>query len=92
MALADERGLLGVVEGKCFGLIGFELKGDSGFGYDPLFIIPKYKKTFAELGERIKHRMSHRYRALKQAKKIILKYVEQHKRFLLTMQQDSPWV
>jgi XTP/dITP diphosphohydrolase len=77
VALADEHGLLAVVEGKCSGLIGFEPKGHSGFGYDPLFIIPKYKKTFAELGEGIKHRMSHRFRALEKAKKIIRKYIEQ---------------
>ena len=36
------------------------------------FIIPKYQKTFAQLGPRIKHKMSHRYRALEKAKKIIL--------------------
>jgi len=77
VALADESGLIGLVEGKCYGLIGFSLKGQHGFGYDPLFVIPKYKKTFAELGERIKHKMSHRYRALKKAKKIIQKYIEQ---------------
>jgi len=74
VALADRKGLVGVVEGRCFGSIGFELKGKSGFGYDPLFIIPKYKKTFAELGLKIKHKMSHRLRALSKAKKIIIKY------------------
>lgn len=77
VALADEDGLLAAVEGRCFGLVGFELKGNLGFGYDPLFIIPKYRKTFAQLGEKIKHKMSHRYHALKKVKKIILKYIEQ---------------
>lgn len=76
VALADEGGLVGVVEGRCSGVIGFELKGTSGFGYDPLFLIPKYKKTFAQLGEKIKHKMSHRYHALEKAKKVILKYIE----------------
>jgi len=79
VALADRDGLIGVVEGKCSGLIGFELKGRYGFGYDPLFVIPKFRKTFAELGERIKHKMSHRYRALKKAQKIIKKYIVKHK-------------
>ena len=78
VALADKDGLLGAVEGKCAGLIGFELKGRHGFGYDPLFIIPKYNKTFAQLGERIKHKMSHRYHALKMAKVILKKYIEKH--------------
>jgi XTP/dITP diphosphohydrolase len=80
VALADKDGLIGVVEGECSGLISFSLKGNSGFGYDPLFIIPKYKKTFAQLGERIKHTMSHRYRALEKTKKILEKYIEQKKR------------
>ena len=76
VALADQYGLVGVVEGKCSGLIAFEPKGHAGFGYDPLFYIPKYKKTFAQLGEKIKHQMSHRYHALKKAKRIIDKYIE----------------
>jgi XTP/dITP diphosphohydrolase len=76
VALADKRGLVGVVEGDCSGLIAFEPSGNAGFGYDPLFYIPKYKKTFAQLGEKIKHKMSHRYFALKKAKRIIEKYIE----------------
>ena len=79
VAIADKDGLLKVVEGKCHGRIGFELRGTRGFGYDPLFEIPKYKKTFAELGEDIKHKMSHRYHALKKARVIIEKYIERHK-------------
>jgi len=76
VALADKQGLVGVVEGSCFGLIAFEMAGSAGFGYDPLFFIPKYKKTFAQLGEKIKHQMSHRYHALKKVRRIIQKYVE----------------
>ncbi|MDD5477637.1 MAG: RdgB/HAM1 family non-canonical purine NTP pyrophosphatase [Candidatus Omnitrophica bacterium] len=75
VALADKRGLVGVVEGKCNGLIAFEVKGSAGFGYDPVFYIPKHKKTFAQLGEKIKHKMSHRYHALEKAKRIIQKYI-----------------
>lgn len=75
VALADKHGLIGVVEGRCNGLIGFELRGSHGFGYDPLFLIPKHKKTFGELGERIKHKMSHRYHALEKARKMIKKYI-----------------
>lgn len=77
VALADEDGLIGVVEGSCSGLIAFKPSGRFGFGYDPIFIIPKYKKTFAQLGTGIKHKMSHRYHALEKAKKIIQKYIEQ---------------
>ena len=79
VVLADKDGLVGAAEGRCSGVIGIEEKGTHGFGYDPLFIIPKYKKTFAQLGEKIKHKMSHRYHALKKAKKIIQKYIERHR-------------
>ena len=78
VALADKYGLIGVVEGKCFGRIAVEPKGSHGFGYDPIFLIPKYGKTFGQLGEAIKHTMSHRYRALAKAQKIIQKYIEKH--------------
>ncbi len=79
VALADENGLIGVVEGKCNGLIGFEQKGAFGFGYDPLFVIPKYAKTFAQLGAAVKHKISHRYHALKEARKILKKYIEEYR-------------
>lgn len=79
IALADKNGLIGVSEGKCYGFIGLSPKGSRGFGYDPLFVVPKYNKTFAELGEKIKHKMSHRYYALKKMRKLILKYVEANK-------------
>ena len=78
VAVADQRGLIGVVEGKCFGVIGFEQKGSHGFGYDPLFIIPGHKKTFAQLGLKIKHRISHRFRALEKARRLLQKYIEQY--------------
>ncbi|MFA4843228.1 MAG: RdgB/HAM1 family non-canonical purine NTP pyrophosphatase [Candidatus Omnitrophota bacterium] len=76
VALADKQGLVGLAGGRCSGLIGLEPRGHFGFGYDPIFVIPKYKKTFAQLGPRIKHKMSHRFRALEKAKKIIQKYIE----------------
>ena len=75
VALADKNGLIGVVGGRCNGAIGFELKGTTGFGYDPLFIIPSRKKTFAQLGENFKHKVSHRFRALKKARKPLSTYL-----------------
>lgn len=78
VALADKDGPVGVREGECSGFISFTLKGNFGFGYDPLFVIPKYKKTFAELGSRIKHRMSHRFRALRKAKLILVTYLKEN--------------
>ncbi|MDD4909516.1 MAG: RdgB/HAM1 family non-canonical purine NTP pyrophosphatase [Candidatus Omnitrophica bacterium] len=71
VALAGAKGLIGVVEGSCSGLIGFTPRGSYGFGYDPLFLIPRFKKTFAQLGPLVKHKMSHRFRALKKARALI---------------------
>jgi XTP/dITP diphosphohydrolase len=76
VALADEHGVVGLAEGTCQGRIGLEPQGTSGFGYDPIFVIPRRGKTFAELGEKIKHTMSHRYRALKKVKPLIREYLE----------------
>ena len=78
VALADKQGIIATIEARCGGVIGYEMKGDSGFGYDPLFVIPKYGKTFAQLGEKVKHKMSHRFLALEKAKKIISKCIEKH--------------
>lgn len=64
IALATEDGEVRTVTGECKGHISFELRGNSGFGYDPLFIVDGYDKTFAELGNDIKNRISHRARAL----------------------------
>ncbi len=75
VALADKSGLLGVVEGKCFGRITLAARGKNGFGYDPLFLIPKYNKTFGQLSQKIKHSMSHRYHALKKVHKVIENYI-----------------
>ncbi len=53
-----------VVEGRCHGIIIKERRGTGGFGYDPLFLIPEYHKTFGELSATVKHALSHRGRAL----------------------------
>jgi len=60
-----------IVEGECQGIITNCPRGNSGFGYDPIFLVPEYKKTFAEIGEEIKNKISHRAKALNQMIKII---------------------
>lgn len=53
-----------IFEGTCEGHIEFSPRGQGGFGYDPLFVPNGFDKTFAELGEAVKNRLSHRAKAL----------------------------
>jgi XTP/dITP diphosphohydrolase len=55
-------------DGACEGRIGFEPHGKNGFGYDPLFVPVDFEQTFAELGEDVKNKLSHRARALEKLK------------------------
>lgn len=71
-ALADPQGeVRAVVEGRCHGVILREARGSGGFGYDPLFLIPEYHRTFGELSPRVKHALSHRARALAQLRPVL---------------------
>ncbi|MFN3532934.1 MAG: XTP/dITP diphosphatase [Candidatus Brocadia sp.] len=76
IALAGPHGLFFVVEGRCEGFITEEPKGKYGFGYDPIFYVPDYHQTFAELHPSIKNRISHRANALKQFKERIRRLVQ----------------
>lgn len=65
MALSDPSGTIEIEsEGRCHGRILDEPRGQGGFGYDPLFEIPEYHRTVAELGDTVKSVLSHRARAL----------------------------
>ena len=61
-------------EGSCEGIITLEGKGSEGFGYDPLFFLPEYQKTFAELGNRVKNEISHRAQALSKVREFFKNY------------------
>jgi|SRR5690625_27670 len=56
------------VEGNVDGYILFEPRGKYGFGYDPLFYLPKFDKTMAELPQEEKNRISHRAKAIEKLK------------------------
>jgi XTP/dITP diphosphohydrolase len=75
IAIADNGRVVKTLEADCKGLIAFQTKGRYGFGYDPLFLVPKYKKTFGTLGLKVKDRMSHRSKALKKAREFLKKYL-----------------
>ncbi|MGD0746121.1 MAG: RdgB/HAM1 family non-canonical purine NTP pyrophosphatase [Verrucomicrobiota bacterium] len=62
-----------VFDGVCEGQILFEPRGKNGFGYDPLFVPAAYEQTFAELGEDVKNKLSHRAKALEQLKAFLTK-------------------
>jgi XTP/dITP diphosphohydrolase len=71
-ALADPAGEVRVVvEGRCHGRIIAQRRGTGGFGYDPLFLIPEYHRTFGELSATVKHALSHRGRALAQLRPML---------------------
>ena len=71
-ALADPQGTVhGVTEGRCHGVILRDFRGAGGFGYDPLFLIPEYHRTFGELSPLVKHALSHRARALTQLRPVL---------------------
>ena len=72
-ALADPSGeVRGVVEGRCHGVILKDFRGQGGFGYDPLFLIPEWRQTFGELTPRVKNALSHRARALEQLRPVLM--------------------
>lgn len=63
LVLASPEGLKKCVTGICEGILLHEERGRNGFGYDPLFVKNDYDKSFAELDDSIKNRISHRYKA-----------------------------
>ncbi len=74
IAVVSPNGWELTAEGSCKGRIGFRERGRRGFGYDPLFILPKRGKTMAELSLEEKNKISHRGKALKKLKKIITNF------------------
>lgn len=65
-ALSDPEGnVRAEAEDVCWGRILFSQSGKGGFGYDPLFEIPEYHKTFGELSPAVKAVLSHRSRAIR---------------------------
>jgi XTP/dITP diphosphohydrolase len=63
LVMLNDAGREQVFTGTCQGRLLPEPRGGAGFGYDPLFAPEGYEQSFAELGEEVKHRLSHRGRA-----------------------------
>jgi XTP/dITP diphosphohydrolase len=73
LTIALPDGTIKSFEGKVFGTLQFPPKGDNGFGYDPIFIPRRYKKTFGEMKYSFKERISHRQKAFKKLHNFIAK-------------------
>ena len=76
MALADSDGsVVHTVEGVCVGTIADAPRGKNGFGYDPIFVPDGYEKTFGELSDDVKQRISHRARAADEIVRYLLDFI-----------------
>ncbi len=64
-------------EGICEGVILREPRGAGGFGYDPVFYVPRIGKTFAEMPAQLKNEISHRAMALRKMKEVLLRYFDE---------------
>ena len=76
-ALADQDELIGTVAGEVHGYISREVKGSNGFGYDPIFYYPPYEKCFGEVTSEMKHKVSHRSKALQKIRALLVKYLKE---------------
>lgn len=68
VALSSPSGRAQIVEAKCEGRIIDKIRGEEGFGFDPLFVPEGHEQTFAEMRSTLKNMISHRALALRQAK------------------------
>lgn len=75
IAIVTPDGREKVVEGACRGRIGSREAGRRGFGYDPLFYLPRLGKTMAELSLDEKNRISHRGKALRKLKRALREFI-----------------
>ncbi|MGB9722338.1 MAG: RdgB/HAM1 family non-canonical purine NTP pyrophosphatase [Chloroflexia bacterium] len=73
IAIATPAGEVHTVEGLCPGRIADAPRGEGGFGYDPIFLLPELGRTMAELSPEEKNRLSHRARAALRARPILLR-------------------
>ena len=82
IAVVTPEGKEDIVEGECRGIIQFEKSGEFGFGYDPLFFVPEYGKTFADLPPEIKNKISHRAKAMEKLRVVLKEHLKTGKRVI----------
>ena len=76
IAAAFPDGTTEVVRGTIEGIIGHEIAGENGFGYDPIFYLPQYGLTTAQISPELKNELSHRGNALRAMRAIMEKKYE----------------
>ena len=76
IAAAFPDGSTEVVRGTIEGIIGHEIAGENGFGYDPIFYLPQYGLTTAQISPELKNELSHRGNALRAMRVIMEKKYE----------------
>jgi XTP/dITP diphosphohydrolase len=77
LALARPDGSVLRARGECKGIIAFKPQGETGFGYDPVFWVPEYSATMAQLGPEIKNKISHRAKALAAFKTLLRSWLKE---------------
>jgi XTP/dITP diphosphohydrolase len=77
LALATPDGRVLRARGECAGVIALEPRGGTGFGYDPVFWVPEYAATMAQLGPEIKNKISHRAKALAAFKTLLRSWLKE---------------
>ncbi|NUQ37569.1 MAG: RdgB/HAM1 family non-canonical purine NTP pyrophosphatase [Caldilineales bacterium] len=77
VAVATPTADLFLAEGSSAGVIAEQPQGEGGFGYDPIFYVPKFGRTFAQLTPTEKHSISHRGRAARRARVLLQRYLHE---------------
>lgn len=76
VVVVSPRGEVYETEGVCEGMIALEPTGEGGFGYDPVFYLPEYESTMAQLSRETKNQISHRARAVEAALPILKRLLQ----------------
>ena len=77
IAIASPGGCIEAISGECEGIIALEPRGENGFGYDPIFYLPQYGKTIAELPAELKNEISHRGCAARKAREVLARMLSE---------------
>lgn len=78
LALADPSRLIALARGTWRGRIALESKGREGFGYDPIFLVPRLGKTVGQLPIAMKQRLSHRAMAARRLRPLLRRFIRRH--------------